>query len=259
MHVSVSSFGEKLERGLVKKKMGGGYHSLAPGIGPSVLAADLSRLAEECAALQPFLTGKNDYLHLDVMDGHFVSNITFGAPVIKCLRKHTTAFFDAHLMVADPANWVDDMADAGVDRLTFHIEVVPEPQELIDSIKAAGMGVGIALRPCTPVEAVLEWCSQLDLLLVMTVEPGFGGQAFISETMKKVETVRSKFPTLHIEVDGGINEKTVDIAAAAGANLIVAGTYIFKGDSRKKIATLRRSVEMHGNGKPEDELSPLPK
>eukprot|EP00611_Tribonema_gayanum_P005308 TRINITY_DN1453_c0_g1_i4.p1 TRINITY_DN1453_c0_g1~~TRINITY_DN1453_c0_g1_i4.p1 ORF type:complete len:224 (-),score=92.71 TRINITY_DN1453_c0_g1_i4:198-869(-) len=216
----------------------------------------MSRLAEESAEIAQHFK-EHDYLHLDVMDGHFVPNLTFGAPVIKSLRKHTKATLDAHLMVSDPAQWVDDMADAGVDRLTFHIEATEDPAALIRRVKGRGMKVGIALKPKTPADCVFPYCEDLDLVLVMTVEPGFGGQSFMADQMAKVRELRKRYPRLSIEVDGGLNAETIDAAAAAGANLIVAGSYVFKGDRALNMSVLRRSVEKHGLGLADAQLTPL--
>ncbi|XP_014467290.1 PREDICTED: ribulose-phosphate 3-epimerase isoform X2 [Dinoponera quadriceps] len=181
------------------------------------------------------------------MDGHFVPNLTFGHPIVKCLRnKIKDAFFETHMMVSNPDQWIVPMADAGVDQYTFHVEPVKDVSLVCRKVKEAGMKVGVALKPGTPVDAVCDYINLADMVLVMTVEPGFGGQKFIESMLQKVAWLRENYPLLDIEVDGGVGLTTIESCAKAGANMIVSGTAIIGSpDQAKVISTLRNTVNCY--------------
>ncbi len=209
-------------------------------ISPSMLACDFANMgaeANKCAA------GGAHLLHLDVMDGHFVPNISFGAPVIAGLSKVCDLPFDVHLMISQPLRYIDDYADAGADLITFHLESDDDPSAVIDKILARGCKPAIAIKPGTPAEAV-PYADRLAMVLVMTVEPGFGGQSFMADMMPKLTLLRSRYPHLDLQVDGGINLETVKAAAKAGANVFVAGSAVFKSaDPAATIAGLCRAAQ----------------
>ena len=199
-------------------------------IAPSILSADFSRLADEIAVVAS--AGVN-IVHLDVMDGHFVPNITIGPPVIAKLRKCSSLVFDAHLMIAEPGKYADRFVEAGADHITFHIEAADEPQRLIDKLHNLGCSAGICLNPETPVEAIGGVAPLCDMVLVMTVRPGFGGQEFMPEAAKKIAQIREFVgPDIRIEVDGGIDPQTTPIVVSYGADTLVAGNAIFAKTNR---------------------------
>ncbi len=197
-------------------------------ISPSVLASDFANLESE---LKKCSDGGAELIHLDVMDGHFVPNISIGAPVIAALDKVCETPFDVHLMISDPLFYIDDFIKAGADIITFHVECESDIEKTIDKIVDAGCKAALAVKPNTPIDAVYPYLDKLSLVLVMTVEPGFGGQSFMESTMPKIKELRAKCPDIDIQVDGGINADTVKIAGKAGANVFVAGSAVFKSDN----------------------------
>ena len=204
-------------------------------ISPSVLAADFTRLGEE---VKDIGAAGSDMVHLDVMDGIFVTNISFGLPVIESLRKISDMVFDVHLMIDKPERYVDRFIDAGADIITFHYEATDCAEDILKGIRKRGVKAAVSVKPGTPVEEIYPLLPYCDMVLVMTVEPGYGGQALIPETLDKVKTLREKITELgldiDIQVDGGINANNAADAVAAGANVLVAGSSVFKAKDRKK-------------------------
>ena len=210
-------------------------------VSPSILASDFSKLGEE--AVSCYDAGA-EMLHIDVMDGHFVPNITLGAPIVKSLRKCSPIIFDVHLMISEPHRYIADFCDAGADIITFHIESESDAAETVRLIKSFGKKAGIALKPATPATEVFRYLKDIDMVLVMTVEPGFGGQSFMDSQLSKIEEVRKECERLgidmDIQVDGGITDETAVLVKNAGANVLVAGSYVFKGDKKTAVDSLKR-------------------
>lgn len=208
-------------------------------ISPSILASDYANLQSELERIST-----SDLIHVDVMDGHFVPNISIGAPVTAACKKVCDVPFDVHLMISNPLDYAEDFAKAGADIICFHSECDSDTEETINKILSLGKKAGLAIKPATPIDEVLKYLDKLSMVLVMTVEPGFGGQSFMESTMPKVEAIRKINPDIDIEVDGGINAETIKIAAKAGANVFVAGSAVFKSENlAETIAILRKNAQ----------------
>ncbi len=202
-------------------------------LSPSILSADFCRLGEQ---IELTAKGGAPYLHIDVMDGVFVPQISFGMPVLKSVRKVTDQVLDVHLMIRDPERYVEAFADCGADIITFHLESTSDPEAVITKIRQCGKKVGISIKPGTAVDAVVPYLGQVDMVLLMTVEPGFGGQKYLPVSTERIRTLRALIDEnsagnhVDLEVDGGINDATIDLVLEAGANVIVAGSSVFAGD-----------------------------
>ena len=208
-------------------------------IAPSILSADFARLGEEVAVVA---SAGADFIHVDVMDGHFVPNLTIGPLVVKAIRPVTDLPFDVHLMISPVDAYIDDFAQAGANILTVHPEAGPHLHRTVQRIKAAGLKAGAALNPATPVSAIESIIDELDLVLVMSVNPGFGGQKFISSQLTKIEAIRALIDktgrSIHLEVDGGVDPKTAPLAIDAGADVLVAGSAVFRGGQESYAANI---------------------
>lgn len=209
-------------------------------ISPSILASDYANLESELNRISV-----SDLIHIDVMDGHFVPNISIGAPVVASIKKVCYIPFDVHLMISNPLQYAEDFAKAGADIICFHAESDSDIQETIDKIVSLGKKPAIAIKPKTEVDVVLPYLEQLAMVLVMTVEPGFGGQSFMESTMPKIEKIREINKDIDIEVDGGINAETIKIASKAGANVFVAGSAVFKAENpNEMIMKLKENAKL---------------
>lgn len=209
-------------------------------IAPSILSADFYRLGEQIKAVEE---SEAEYLHIDVMDGVFVPSISFGMPVIKSIRRKTSLFFDVHLMIVEPIRYIKEFADCGADMITFHLEAAEgRVQETIDKIHELHCKAGISIKPDTPVSKLQPYISSVDMILIMTVEPGFGGQKYIPASTDKIrEThamIQASGRNIDLQVDGGINQETMKLVTEAGANVIVAGSAVFKGDIAENVKRL---------------------
>lgn len=211
---------------------------------PSILSADFNRLGQQIQTLEEESV---KWLHIDVMDGDFVPSISFGMPVIRSIRKESRMFFDVHLMVSAPERYIQDFADCGADSITVHAEACEDLERAIELIHDAGVKAGVSIKPATPVNDISHLLSDVDMVLVMTVQPGFGGQKYIEDCTEKIQELRELIQQenldVDIQVDGGINDETIETVMKAGANLLVAGSYVFNGDLASNVRRITKRIQ----------------